>query len=98
MIVPPWGPAITCNASAASRASRASGPTDVFHSDVPRPMVGTRPRVVCTPTMPHHAAGRRVDPPPSVATAMGTIPVATPAALPALDDPGTRPTSHGLRG
>ena len=39
----------------------------------------------------------RIEPPPSPACANGTIPDATAAALPPLDPPGERVTSHGLR-
>ena len=39
----------------------------------------------------------RVDPPPSVAWAIGTIPDATAAAAPPEDPPVVRDVSHGLR-
>ncbi len=39
----------------------------------------------------------RVEPPPSLAVAMGTSPAATAAALPPEDPPGVRAGSHGLR-
>src|SRR5579863_6679520 len=49
------------------------------------------------PTRPQNAAGIRVDPPPSLAVAMGSSPPATAAAEPPLDPPGVRVRSHGLR-
>ena len=39
----------------------------------------------------------RIDPPPSEAWAMGTIPAATAAPLPPEEPPGVRSRSHGLR-
>ncbi len=39
----------------------------------------------------------RVEPPPSLAVAMGTRPAATAPALPPLDPPGVFVVSHGLR-
>jgi hypothetical protein len=39
----------------------------------------------------------RVDPPPSVAWAIGTMPEATAAAAPPDDPPVVRAVSHGLR-
>ncbi len=56
-----------------------------------------RPRCGLSPTSPLHAAGIRVDPPPSLAWANGTIPAATAAAEPPDDPPGVRVRSHGLR-
>ena len=38
----------------------------------------------------------RIDPPPSLACANGTIPAATAAADPPDDPPGVRDRSHGL--
>ncbi len=69
----------------------------MFHPDAPRPPLGTRPRVGWSPTIPLHAAGSRVEPPPSLPSAIGITPAATAAAEPALDEPGTRARSHGLR-
>src|ERR1019366_9544470 len=39
----------------------------------------------------------RIDPPPSVPSASGTIPAATAAALPPDDPPGDNAVFHGLR-
>src|SRR5207244_3854786 len=49
------------------------------------------------PTMPHSAAGWRIEPPVSVPSAQGASPAATAAALPPEEPPGTRSRSHGLR-
>ncbi len=48
------------------------------------------------PTIPHSAAGWRIEPPVSVPSAHGARPAATAAALPPEEPPGTRPRSHGL--
>jgi hypothetical protein len=47
--------------------------------------------------MPHHDAGMRIEPPPSVPSATGTRPAATAAALPPDDPPELRDVSNGLR-
>src|SRR5688572_4740383 len=57
----------------------------------------TRPRLGLSPTRPQHAAGIRIEPPPSFACATGTMPDATALALPPEDPPGVREGSHGLR-
>jgi len=49
------------------------------------------------PTIPHSAAGWRIEPPVSVPSAHGASPAATAAALPPEEPPGTRSRSHGLR-
>src|SRR6516162_7992205 len=46
---------------------------------------GTTPRPCLKPTTPLQAAGMRVEPPPSVATAIGTRPAATATAEPELE-------------
>ena len=53
-------------------------------------------RVGLSPTRPHSDAGIRIEPPPSLACATGTIPEATAAADPPLDPPVEREMSHGL--
>jgi hypothetical protein len=62
-----------------------SGPSDV------------RPRDGFSPTRPQQLAGMRIEPPPSLACATGTIPLATAAAEPPLEPPVVRVTSQGLR-
>ena len=49
---------------------------------------GLRPRVGLRPTRPQHEAGTRIEPPPSLACASGTIPAAT-AAAESVAGPGT---------
>ena len=39
----------------------------------------------------------RIEPPPSLPWAIGTMPAATAAAEPPEEPPGVRPWSHGLR-
>ena len=58
---------------------------------------GTRPECGLRPKSPQHAAGIRIEPAPSAATAAGTSPAATAAAEPPLEPPGVRSVSHGLR-
>src|SRR5437868_11367899 len=71
--------------SIARNDSPASGATD------------TRPRAAFSPTRPQQAAGMRVEPPPSLAWAIGTIPDATAVAEPPEEPPLMRSRSHGLR-
>ena len=59
--------------------------------------IGTRPRLDFIPTSPQHAAGIRIEPPPSEPVAIGTRPAATAAADPPEEPPGVRLGSHGLR-
>jgi len=56
-----------------------------------------RPWLGLSPTSPQHDAGMRIDPPPSLDCATGTMPAATAAALPPLEPPAVRDGSHGLR-
>ncbi len=65
--------------------SPASGPAEV------------RCRVGFRPTSPQALAGMRIEPPPSLAWATGTMPEATAAAEPPLEPPGERERSQGLR-
>ena len=57
---------------------------------------GTRPRLGLRPTSPHMAEGIRIDPPPSVPCATGTIPEATDAAEPPLEPPVEYSVFQGL--
>ena len=76
---------MTANCTDSGRASSSlAGPTDV------------RPRDVFSPTRPQQAAGIRIEPPPSLACANGSMPDATAAAEPPDDPPGVRARSHGL--
>ncbi len=72
------------HSSTDSAVSSRIGPSEI------RPWLGFRP------TSPQHDAGMRIEPPPSLACANGTMPLATAAAEPPLDPPGERVRSHGL--
>ena len=48
---------------------------------------GLRPRLGLRPNTPHHAAGKRIEPPPSPAPVIGTIPADTAQALPPDEPP-----------
>ena len=56
-----------------------------------------RPRLGLSPTSPQQAAGMRIEPPPSLPWASGTMPGATAAAAPPEEPPGVRSVSQGLR-
>ena len=56
-----------------------------------------RPRDGFSPNTPQHAAGIRIDPPPSLACATGKTPEATAAAAPPDEPPAMRVRSQGLR-
>src|SRR3954467_3798726 len=55
------------------------------------------PLLCLSPTTPLHAAGMRVEPPPSVATASGASPLATATAAPPLEPPLDRSRLQALR-
>ena len=55
-----------------------------------------RPRAAFSPTRPQHAAGMRIEPPPSEPVAKVTIPLATATAEPPLEPPHVRSSAHGL--
>ena len=68
--------------------------------DITSPKSGawdTRPRDGFRPTSPQALAGMRMDPPPSFAWAIGTMPEATAAPEPPLEPPVEWPGSQGLR-
>ncbi len=56
---------------------------------------GTRPLLGLSPIKALNEAGIRMDPPPSEAAAIETIPEATAAAAPPLDPPAFRVLSSG---
>src|SRR5215208_1352812 len=58
---------------------------------------GNRPRDGFSPTNPLQDAGIRIDPPPSLACAIGTTPAATNAPEPDDDAPAVWSGFHGLR-
>ena len=70
--------------------------TDTPHSSFTGP-IDTRPRDGLRPTSPHMAAGMRIEPPPSLALAAGSMPEATAAAAPPDDPPVPWSVPHGFR-
>src|SRR5262245_20906720 len=58
---------------------------------------GLRPRVGLRPKTPQHDAGMRIEPPPSLPCAIGTMRAATAAPEPPLEPPDDRVGSQGLR-
>ena len=81
-----------------SVTSRANGPAwSRLEAKAIIPKRETVPYVGLRPTIPHSAAGWRIEPPVSVPSAHGARPAATAAALPPLEPPGTRVRSHGFR-
>ena len=61
-----------------------------------RATLGTTPTEGLKPKQPHHAAGMRMEPPPSVPCAIGTSPSATAAALPPDEPPELQRVSKGV--
>ena len=59
--------------------------------------IGTRPWLGLWPNAPHHAAGMRTEPPPSLAVTNGSTPPTKAAAAPPDEPPGLRSKLHGLR-
>src|SRR5215510_501885 len=59
--------------------------------------MGMRARVGLSPNKPQQLAGIRIEPPPSVACAMGTMPEATAVAEPPLEPPALCWTFQGFR-
>ena len=95
---PGSSPCRTSSISALSATVRARAPiTDRPSQPGTTGAEETRPRLGFIPTRPQHAAGIRIDPPPSDAVAAGTSPAATAAAEPPEDPPGVRSRRHGLR-
>ena len=85
----------SCAVSATVRVSTPSCDEEVVA--LVRARARSRPRVGFSPTRPVHAAGMRIEPPPSLPCASGTMPPATAAAAPPLEPPGVRSVSQGLR-
>ena len=82
-----------------SRTERVTTPCAAIRTGIRsfRGFIGSRPREGFNPTRPQQDAGIRIEPPPSLACAIGTTPAATMAADPPLDPPAERLVSHGLR-
>src|SRR5262249_54994766 len=59
--------------------------------------MGTRARDGLRPNNPQHEAGPRIEPPPSVACAIGRTPAATSADAPPDEPPEVRVKSQGFR-
>ena len=94
---PSSGPARTSSAAAVSTTVRVSTPSPTRKLSPASGPTETRPRAGLRPTRPQQAAGMRIEPPPSLPCAIGTMPAATAAAAPPLEPPGVRSRSHGLR-
>src|SRR5699024_10044439 len=95
---PGQGRASTSRATAVSRTSRVSTPLVARAApSTPFGPVLMRPREGLRPTSPQAEAGIRIEPPPSLPWAIGTIPAATAAPAPPEEPPGDRVGSHGLR-
>ncbi len=77
---------------------RASGPSTESVGQPRKPgSLGMRPNVGLSPAIPQKEAGMRIEPPPSVPSANGTMSAATAAAEPPLEPPGVRSRLRGLR-
>src|SRR6266566_700998 len=83
------GPQVASSSAALSRTERViAWPTLApFHPSPRSGPMGLRARVGFRPNSPQHEAGIRIEPPPSVACAMGSMPAATAAAAPPLEPP-----------
>src|SRR5207247_4555891 len=95
---PATGPIATESSSRRPPTVVANGPSvdRSIHEGIGlRPI---RPLVGLIPTRPQNAGGIRIDPPPSVAVAIGTSPAATAAPDPPLEPPGDHPVAHGVCG
>ena len=80
-------------APSASRTNSPEKPLQRSPSAGPNEL---RPRVGLSPTSPHMLAGMRIEPPPSLACAAGTMPAATAAAEPPLEPPALCVGFHGI--
>jgi hypothetical protein len=96
---PTSGPEVASSSAALSRtlhvtAWPAEAPPQPSPASGP---IGLRARVGLRPNSPQQEAGMRMEPPPSVACAIGTMPDATAAAEPPLEPPALWSRRHGLR-
>ena len=92
------GPLITDSSSATSSTLRAIGPpTPRLCHGSGSGWLGTRPMVGRRPTTLQNAAGLRREPPMSLPSAIGHMPVASATAAPPLLPPAERVRSYGLR-
>gem|GEM_PF-6562866 len=90
-------PEMACSSSAESRTVRVRGPTCASVGVADAGKTGTRPNWALIPKRLVIDAGIRSEPPPSVPSASALTPAATLAAAPALEPPGVRVRSQGLR-
>src|SRR5919206_4917410 len=93
------GPAVASSRAALSRTERVTAvpvlaPLQFSPRSGPS---GVRARVGFSPNNPQQLAGMRIEPPPSVACAIGSMRDATAAAAPPLDPPALNSGFHGLR-
>ena len=92
------GPDVTSRSAALSRTLRVttnSAESPLQRSPNPGPKE-FRARVGFRPTMAHMLAGPRIEPPPSLAFAAGTMPPATADEAPPDDQPEVRDRSQGF--
>ena len=90
------GPAVASRSAALSRTVRETPSGATRPSFDERGRCGIRPREGLRPNTPQADAGMRIEPPPSLACAIGTIPAATAAAAPPLDPPAENEGFHGF--
>ena len=67
------------------------------HPEPLSPPIGTRPVEAFIPERPQHADGIRIEPPPSLPVASGTMPAAIAAAEPPEEPPAVCARFHGFR-
>src|SRR5690348_2136328 len=94
---PTTGPARTSRNIAMSRTERARGPlvANPAHASPETGAKVRRPRDGLRPTTPQQLAGMRIEPPPSLPSAIAPIPAAIAAAAPPLDPPAVCAGFHG---
>ena len=80
-----------------SRTLRVSTPSQTMRTGISRSVLSwaSRSRVGLRPTRPLTEAGMRIEPPPSLACAIGRAPAATSAADPAEEAPAVCSVDHG---
>ena len=92
-------PAIAPRVIAASSTVRDIGPmVSMDQTPFITPYLLTRPQLGLNPTNPHHAAGRRIDPPVSSPSDVAHRKAAVAAPEPLLEPPAEIFKSQGLRG
>src|SRR4051812_34665091 len=93
---PCWS-SVSDKKSALSRTDRVTqwSLTRAPSSDSPGLAATQRPRLGLKPNTPHTEAGMRIEPPPSLACARGTMPAATAAAEPPEEPAADREMSQG---